>query len=78
MCIRGRRSALAGLCAAAVRRDPVVLVVIEIWVVVFSGTGVLLSTVSALLRWDCLCNITAIARGRLRAHKGPLHVYYVA
>ena len=35
----------------------------------------LLSAVSALFRWDCLCNITAIARCRLRAHKGPLYDY---
>ena len=31
------------------------------------------SAVSGLLRWDCLCNITAIARCRLEAQKGPLY-----
>ena len=35
----------------------------------------LLSAVSALLWWDCLCNITVIAGCRLRAYKGPLYDY---
>ena len=41
------------------------------WLSLLSGAGMLLSTVSVLLRWDFLCFMT-IARCRLRAHKGPL------
>ena len=42
------------------------------WSTLFSGAGMLLSAVSALLRWDFLCNFRAIDRCGLGAHKGPL------
>ena len=45
------------------------------WSTLHSGAGMLLSAVSALLRWDILCNIRAMARCELRAHKGPLYEY---
>ena len=46
------------------------------WSTLLSGTGMLLSAVSALLRWDFLCNFRAIERCGLAAHKGPLYGYY--
>ena len=45
------------------------------WWTLHSGAGMLLSAVSALLRWDFLCNIRAIGRCGLGEHKGPLYDY---
>ena len=45
------------------------------WSTLLSGAGMLLSAVSALLRWDFLCNIRVMARCELGAHKGPLYGY---
>ena len=45
------------------------------WSTLLSGAGMLLSAVSALLRWDFLCYIRAMARCGLGAHKGPLYGY---
>ena len=35
----------------------------------------LITAVSALLRWDFVCNFRAIERYQLGAHKGPLYGY---
>ena len=40
-----------------------------------SSAGMLISPVSALLRWDFVCNFRAIERYKLGARKGPLYGY---